>query len=127
MLELLLGTRLGKRVWIPFIGVARVASNIVHPKGVHDFQIAVFDQGGFNGDEAAALLAREAAGYTQIVHARSRGEWTFVYGRPNASGRMDLLILTSDARQTVLLRCDVDAAQAARSMKKPESFTAMGR
>lgn len=127
-IERALRTRLGAPTWIPFLGLARVASNVVHPKGVHDFQLAVFEHGGaFDGQEAALLMSREAAGFTQLVHARSRGEWTFVYCRPGVAGRVELLILTSDSNETVLVRCDVDAQTFADEMDEPEKLAQMGR
>jgi len=119
-IERALQARIGAPTWIPGLGFARLASNIVHPDGVHDFQLAVFEHGGMDGEEAAQLLSREAAGFTQLVHVRSRHEWTFIYSRPGKGDRMELLILTSDREQTVLVRCDLDAEAFAKSMDKPE-------
>jgi hypothetical protein len=126
-IERALRTHLGEPTWIPFLGLARVASNVVHPKGVHDFQLAVFEHGRFDGKEAELLMSREAAGFTRLVHARSRGEWTFVYCRPGAAGRVELLILTSDASETVLVRCDVDAQKFAEELDEPEKLARAGR
>jgi hypothetical protein len=126
-IERALRTRLGSPTWIPFLGLARVASNVVHPNGVHDFQLAVFEHGSLDGEEAATLMSREAAGYTRLVHARSRGEWTFVYCKPGEGGRVDLLILTSDASETVLVRCDVDAQTFADQMDKPEKLASIAK
>lgn len=125
--ERALESRLGGPTWIPFLGLARVASNVVHPNGVHDFQLAVFEHGRFDGREAALILSHEAPGFSPVVHSRSRGEWTFVYCRPAVNGRVEVLILTSDATQTVLVRCDVDAEAFARSMDNPETLASLGR
>lgn len=127
-IERVLRARLGEPTWIPFLGLARVASNVVHPKGVHDFQLSVFEHGGLDGEEAALLMSREAKGFTRLVHSRSRnGEWTFVYCKPGAGNRVELLILTSDSGETVLIRCDVDARTFADEMGEPEKFAQMGR
>jgi len=126
-IERALRSKLGSPTWIPFLGLARVASNVIHPEGMHDFQLAVFEHGGFDGREAALLMSREAGGFTRLVHSRSRDEWTFVYCRPGESGRVELLILTSDSSETVLVRCDLDAEQFARSMDKPEKLASLGR
>lgn len=126
-IEHALRAQLGSPTWIPFLGLARAASNVVHPDGVHDFQLAVFEHGKFDGREAALIMAREAPGFSQVVKSRSRGEWTFVYCRPAANGRVEVLILTSDATETVLLRCDLDAAAFARSMNDPETLASLGR
>jgi hypothetical protein len=126
-IERALRAKIGPPTWIPGLGIARLASNIVHPDGVHDFQLAVFEKGGMDGQEAAQLMAREAVGFTQLVHARSRHEWTFIYSRPGKGDRVELLILTSDHEQTVLIRCDLDADAFARSMDKPERLASVGR
>lgn len=122
-----LRSELGSPTWIPFLGLARVGSNVVHPNGVHDFQLAVFEHGRFDGHQAALLLSREAPGFSPMVRAQSRGEWTLIYSRPSENGRVELLILTSDAHETVLVRCDLDAATFARSMDKPETLASVAR
>ena len=124
-IERALRARLGSPTWIPFLGLARAASNVVHPNGVHDFQLAVFEHGKFDGSEAALILSREAPGFSPVVKSRSRGEWTLVYCRPAENGRIEMLILTSDATQTVLVRCDVDAEAFAKSMDNPETLASI--
>ena len=125
-IERALRGRLGSPTWIPFLGLARVASNVVHPDGVHDFQLAVFEHGQLDGREAALIMSREAQGFSQVVQSRSRGEWTLIYCRPAENGRVEMLILTSDASETVLVRCDLDAAAFARSMDNPERLASLG-
>ena len=126
-IERALRSELGAPTWIPFLGLARVASNVVHPNGVHDFQLAVFEHGRFDGHQAALLLSREAPGFSPLVKSQSHGEWTLVFCRPEANGRVELLILTSDSHETVLVRCDLDAATFARSMDKPETLASVTR
>ena len=126
-IERALRARLGAPTWIPFLGLARVASNVVHPDGVHDFQLAVFEHGKLDGREAALILSREAQGFSQVVHSRSRDEWTLIYCRPIGNERVEMLILTSDASETVLVRCDLDADAFARSMDNPEKLASLGR
>jgi len=125
--ELALRAQLGHQQTIPLLGFVRFASNIVHPKGVHDFQLAVFERGGMTSENAVALMRRETNGFSQIVHHRSKRESTLIYARPTAAGRMEVLILNSDQHETVLLRCDVDAAQFARDMRKHERLERLGR
>src|SRR5436305_15259923 len=60
-IERALRAKIGAPTWIPGLGFVRFASNIVHPDGVHDFQPAVLEHGGMDGDEAGALLTRDAA------------------------------------------------------------------
>jgi len=126
-IERTLHSRLGAQRWIPFLGVARFASNVIHPRGVHDFQLAVFERGRFDGQEGAMIMSRQAAGFTQLVKSRTRDGWTFVYCRPASTGRVEVLILTTDAKETVLVRCDVDPHAMAESMGKPKKLAAMGR
>lgn len=110
-----------KRVWIPFLGVARMVVRVVEPEGVNDFQLATFE--GTDGLDARALqqLMREKAGpgFVPLVQVWSRksDEWSFIYAKPHANGnRIELLVLAHDDEETVLVRVDVDADVIAREI-----------
>lgn len=109
-----------KRVWIPFLGLARFAVRVVAPEGVHDFQLATFD-GARDVDPRALqqiMRAKAGPGWTPIVQVRSRGDWSFIYARPSKSGeRVELMILAHDSSDTVLVRVDVDANKVARELR----------
>jgi hypothetical protein len=114
--------------YVPLLGLARFAVWIIHPDGVYDFQLATFE----GADEldprelAAIMRERAGAGYQPLVQVRSArsGEWSFIYAKPSRNGsRVDLLILTHDNDDTVLVRVDVDADVLVREMGEPKHVT----
>lgn len=116
------------RVWIPFLGIARAAIWMARPVGVHDFQLATFEGADDLDPRELAEIMRERAGreYQPLVQVRSArsGEWSFIYAKPSRNGsRVDILILTHDHDDTVLVRVDVDADVLMREMKKPRNVT----
>ncbi len=122
-----------KRVWIPFLGIARVAVRMIAPEGVHDFQLATFE--GADGVDPRAmhdiLRSKIGAGFVPLVQVYSRKarEWSFIYARPSRGGdRLELMILTHDDEDTVLVRVDVDANAIARELRdSPRGVTEMAR
>ena len=111
-----------KRVWIPFLGLARLVVNVVRPEGVHDFQLATFEGADRVDPHTLANIIRTQAGpgFTPLVQAWSRrsNEWSFIYARPSGrADRLELMILTHDNDDTVLVRVDVDATMIARELK----------
>ena len=110
-----------KRVWIPFLGVARFAVWVVRPEGVHDFQLVTFEGADrLDPQELQNILRTQIGpGYTPLVRAWSRrkGEWSFIYAKPEGQ-RIDLVILSHDDDDTVLVRVDVDATIIAREIEK---------
>lgn len=112
-----------ERVSIPFLGIARALVRVVLPSGIHDFQLATFE-GRPKADPHRVqrmLQANVGAGFTPVVQARSRnGEWSFIYAKPSRDGnRVELMVLTSGRRETVLVRVDVDADVVARELDEP--------
>lgn len=120
-IEHALTARLGKPTYIPLLGVVRFASWIVHPKGVHDFQLAVYEgpRRRVDRDDIERIVAREMPrGFTPLVRTRERnGEWTLIYAKPSGD-RVELFIVAHDHGDgdTTLLRVDLDAVRVAREM-----------
>ncbi|MGZ8831327.1 MAG: hypothetical protein ACXW2Q_13240 [Thermoanaerobaculia bacterium] len=112
-----LESRLGRSMWIPFFGFARTFVRVGHPRGVHDVQIAVFEGKGSLDPAELDTLMRSRAGrdYAPLVRVRSRKqqESTFVYARPHGD-LLELLVLTNDSDDTVLVRVVVDPNAAMR-------------
>ena len=115
--EMALRSQLGRPMYIPLLGFARFATWIVHPKGVYDFQLTTWEKGGAaDGDALEALLQRGLSrDFHPLVRARSRGEWTYIYARPDGD-RIELILLTRDASDTVLLRANVDAEKLSQTI-----------
>lgn len=119
-----LRSRLGSPTYIPFLGMARFATWIVHPKGVHDFQLTVWDEKPMkiDGADLERLLRRGLPpDFQPMVRVRSRSEWTFIYARPRGD-RFELMLLTHDNSDTVLIRADVDVEQLSRTINDPRSM-----
>ena len=123
-----------KKVWIPFLGVARLAVRLVHPEGVRDFQLATFE-GTDNVDPARLqqlMQEKLGKGFVPLVRVWSKkggkkAEWSFIYVRPRGGDRIELVILAHDDEDTALVRVDVDAAVLARHLDEPRSVTRMAR
>lgn len=106
-----LENRLGRTMWIPFFGLMRTVVRVGHPRGVHDLQLAVFEgKGRIDPQELDALMtSRAGRDYTPLVRVRSRRdkESSFIYARP-AGNNIEMLVLTNDGDDTVLVRLLVD-------------------
>ena len=122
-----------KRVWIPFLGVARMLVRIVEPEGVNDFQLAVFEGADEVDPQQLHRLMRDriGAGFTPLVQTWSRKhgkrEWAFIYARPHDGNRIELVILAHDREDTTLVRVDVNADVLARELDDPRGVTRMAR
>jgi hypothetical protein len=121
------------RVWIPFLGIARAVVRVVKPEGVYDFQLVTFtSEKAVDPEKLQHILQQKAgAGYKPLVQVRSRrsGDWSFIYAKPSRNAdRMELLVLTHDGDETVLVRVDVNAAVLARELgEEPRQVTRMAR
>ena len=112
-------SQLGSPTYIPFIGVVRFATWIVHPKGVHDFQLATWDKHAeLDGVELEAFLRQGlSSDFQPLVRVRSRKEWTFIYARPLAD-RFEIIVLNHDHSDTVLVRADVDGTELSKAVNE---------
>lgn len=120
-----------KRIWIPFLGVARFAVRMVQPEGVRDFQLAVFEGAERVDPKELQKLMRDkiGAGFHPLVQVRSKksGEWSFIYARPHGGNRIELVILAHDDDDTALVRVDVDADVLARELDNPRGVIHIAR
>ena len=111
-----------KRIWIPFLGMARFVVRVVAPEGIHDFQLATFEGADDVDPRKLGEIIRTKAGpgFTPLVQVWSRksNDWSFIYARPSKKAdRLELMILAHDDSDTVLVRVDVDATMVARELK----------
>ncbi|HEX2060328.1 MAG TPA: hypothetical protein VHK90_06275 [Thermoanaerobaculia bacterium] len=110
-----------KRVWIPFLGLARVAVRIVEPQGVHDFQLATFTGAeDIDARELQRILRTKVGpGFKPLVQVWSRksNEWSFIYARPHGD-RIELMVLAHDDEETVLVRVEVNADKVAEAIEQ---------
>jgi hypothetical protein len=111
-----------KRIWIPFLGLARFVVRVVAPEGVHDFQLATFEGADHVDPKKLGEILRTQAGpgFQPLVQVWSRrsNDWSFIYARPSThADRLELMVLTHDGADTVLVRVDVNADMIARELK----------
>lgn len=123
-----LRTQLGRPTTIPFLGLARLATWIIHPHGVRDFQLAVWERNratiDLGGADVENLLRRDLArDFQPVVRVRSNrsNEWVFIYAAARAE-RFEILVLVHDRSDTVLVRADVDGERLARTIADPKSL-----
>ncbi|HEX6179283.1 MAG TPA: DUF4252 domain-containing protein [Thermoanaerobaculia bacterium] len=119
-----------ERTWIPFLGFARAMVRVVAPNGVHDFQLAVYEN---TPDVSPADLERMVATHvgrqwSPLVRVRSqkKGESVFVYARPSRDERIvELLVLAHERGETVLVRLVADTQIVAREFGNPVEIRRM--
>ena len=126
-----LDTHLGSRMWVPFLGLGRFFVRTIHPKGIHDFQLAVFEdhRRGIDPRELEELVQRGAGnGFAPLVRVRSNrsGENVFVYARPR--GRyIEMMILVHERDETVLVRVVADAEVVVREFGEPRGVVKLAK
>lgn len=113
----------GKRVRIPFLGLAGFATRIVRPAGVKSFKLAVFEDLTRAGDVSglgASIGQSLGPEWRPLVRVRSgRGaEQTYVYVR-EASDNLRLLIVSVDADQATVIRARINPGALARFARDP--------
>ncbi len=98
-----------RRQHIPMLGLARIATRAVHPEGVRDLQLAVFET-----DSAAASERLDRAiesvgqGWMPMIRVSSaNGERSTVWVRPAGDG-MEMLVLAHEPGESVIVRLEMD-------------------
>ncbi len=123
-----LESRLGGTMWIPFFGLVRTVVRVGHPRGVYDLQLAVFEGKGAVDPQVLDALMTTRAGrdYTPLVRVRSRHdkESSFIYARP-LGNNLELLVLTNDGDDTVLVRVVVDPDVVSKYLDKDPRSVAL--
>jgi hypothetical protein len=114
----------GKKVRIPFLGLASFATKLVRPAGVKSFKLAVFEDLTRAGDVSglgAAIGQSLGPGWRPLVRIRSgRGaEQTHVYVR-DAGDNLKLMIVTLDGEQATVIRAKVNPEALARFARDPK-------
>ena len=114
----------GKRVRIPFLGLAGFATKLVRPAGVKSFKLAVFEDVTRSGDVSglgAAIGQSLGPEWRPLVRIRSgRGaEQTHVYIR-EAGDNLKLMIVTLDGDQATVIRAKVNPEALAKFARDPK-------
>lgn len=109
------------RIWTPGIGLVRFGVRMVHPSGVHDFELAVFEgETHFDDDQFEAILRTSPGTPLVRAHSNRSGETTIIWARPIGRSRFEMLLIAHEpGDDTVVLRAIVDAEKLAREMAHP--------
>ena len=106
------------RVWTPGISFVRLGVRMIHPEGVHDFQLAVFEG---HGDVDIERVMRGTPG-VPIVRARDNrsGETTVIWATPLGGDLVEMLLVAHDPNDdTVVIRAVVDGQKLAQEIADP--------
>ena len=114
----------GRKVRIPFLGLAGFATRLVRPAGVKSFKLAVFEDVTRSGDVSglgAAIGQSLGPEWRPLVRIRAgRGaEQTHVYVR-EAGDDLKLMIVTLDGEQATVIRAKVNPEALARFARDPK-------
>jgi hypothetical protein len=109
------------RIWTPGIGLVRFGVRIVHPNGVHDFELAVFEgETRFDDEQFKAILRTSPDTPVVRVHSNRTGESAIIWARPVGGSRFEMLLMAHDpGDNTVVVRAIVDGERLAREMADP--------
>ena len=114
----------GKKVRIPFLGLAGFATRLVRPAGVKSFKLAVFEDLTRAGDVSglgAAIGQSLGPEWRPLVRVRAgRGtQQTHVYVRV-AGDDLKLMIVTLDGTQATVIRAKVNPEALAKFARNPK-------
>src|SRR5438270_6601012 len=114
----------GKRVRIPFLGLANFATRVVRPAGVKSFKLAVFEDLERAGDAAQlgpAISQALGPGWRPLVRVRSRrgGGQTLVYDRESGEN-LHLMIVTLDGEQATVIPAKANPQALAKFARAPK-------
>jgi len=107
------------RRWTPGISFVRFGVRMIHPAGVHDFQIAMFEGDG-DVDFERVLHTTPAIPMVRTRDNRT-GETAVIWARPLGGDLFEMLLLAHDPKDdTVVVRAVVDAEMLAREIADPK-------
>ena len=114
----------GKKVRVPFLGLANFAAKLVRPAGVKSFKLAVFEDLTMSGDlEGLGAAVGRSLGpeWRALVRVRAdRGATqTYVYVR-EAGDDLKLMVVTLDGDQATVVQAKVSPEALARFARDPK-------
>src|SRR5260370_42513258 len=104
------------RVWTPGISLVRLGVRIVHPEGVHDFELAIFEGDSHIDNQQFDAILRTSPDTPMVrAHSNRTGEAAIIWARPIGDSRFEMLLMAHDpGDNTRGLRAIVDAERLAR-------------
>lgn len=106
------------RIWMPGMGLVRLAVRMAHPDGIHDLQLARFSGEGEVNFEA---VIRSTKAVPMIRSRERNGEMAVVWARPLHGDLVEMIILAHDPNdETVVVRVVVDGEMLSRELADPK-------
>ena len=107
------------RRWTPGISLVRLGVRMVHPAGVHDFQIAMFE--GDGAVDFQRVINSTPAAPIVRTHDRRSGETAVIWARAVSDDLFEMLLVAHDPKdETVVLRAVIDGETLAREIADPK-------
>lgn len=109
------------RIWTPGFGLARMIVWMIHPEGVSDIQLAIFEgKQKFDRADFERIVSTSNATPMVQVHSNRTGEVAIVWMHPLHGDTFELLVLAHDPKdQTVVVRTVIDGETMARALSHP--------
>jgi VWFA-related protein len=117
-----------KKKRIPMLGLANFMVKIIHPAGIKDFKVAIFENRNFTRDANDRMLesivrAALARDWQPTVRTRMNASQEQFYLYTQASGKdIKLVAVTVEPRRTIVLEAKANPEAVAKFMEKPEIF-----
>src|ERR1700753_392250 len=93
----------GKKMHVPFLGLAGFATKLVRPAGVKSFKLAMFESVNVGDARALGEDLRRALGegWSPLVRARTRDGQAYVYFREAGADLKIIVVALGDGQATV--------------------------
>lgn len=101
------------RAHVPGLWLARIATWIAAPEGVHDLRVVSFESSSARRPFDAASIMRSSLGseWQPIVRSTDHrtGEQAVIYARPRGASQISLMVFAVDSEESVLTEVQIDA------------------
>lgn len=117
-----------RRQHVPMLGLARLGARAIHPEGIRDFQLAVFETDSVAASERLdRAIERVGQGWTPMVRVtEAGGERSSVWVR-DAGDAMEMLVLAHEPGESVIVRVAMDPERFFATMNdSPGSLAKVG-
>jgi VWFA-related protein len=115
-----------KKKKIPFLGLAGFAVKLIHPAGVKNFKLAIFENQDFRPDGRdrsfeRAVTEKLNSKWKPMVRSRDRSSGSRAYVYTNQAGKdIEMLTVTFSNNQAIVAQARVNPEAMSRFIDKPE-------
>ena len=109
-----------RRIYIPFLGLARTFVRITGYEGVHDLRLAVFEGKRKNRSEEMPPFDKIAGpDWQKVMHSRSDREQTAIFARVEGD-MMRMLVVTYETNEAVVVEMKIEPLRFAEFLEEQE-------